>query len=411
MVNIIKKSVKYISIAYHFMQRTIKIKLQTSSALINTIKTGNEIFKEILQVGLSKKTYNKKVLHRLTYKKLRKRYAQFPSALLQTVRDVASEALKATRLEKEINAKNRTSLRLDKRNLRVDLLHRQISISSIEGRLKLKFGSENPECRNPQFEKYADWKPMAGTLVFKDNRLYLNLVVEKEPPPPMFSSSASDFLGIDRGINNILTCSNNQFFNSAHLRKVKGEYQYQRKVLQSKGTSSARRKLARIAGRERRFVSDINHRLSKAIAESDYKVFVLEDLHKMTDKKKGRTFNRKLGNWSFRQFAEFLKYKAEGLGKGILSVNPKYTSQMCSRCGHREKSNRKNSNFKCRRCLFELNADLNAARNIAKLGISEFSRLTVNQPKADHENWPAGVTPDELHQQGGQLQTDQFIGR
>lgn len=392
------------------MQRTIKIKLQTNPALIETIKIGNEIFRDILQVGISKKTYNKKELHGFTYKKLRKKYPQFPSALLQTTRDVASEALKATKLKKEIKAKSRTSLRLDKRNLRVDLLHRQISISSIEGRLTLKFGSENPERRNPQLEKYAGWKPIAGTLVFRDRRLYLNLVVEKESPPTL-SSSTSDFLGIDRGINNILTCSNNQFFNSTHLRKVKGKYQYQRKVLQSKGTPSARIKLKRIAGRERRFVSDINHRLSKVIAESDYKVFVLENLHKMTGKKKGRRFNRKLGNWSFRQFAEFLEYKAEGLGKRVVFVNPKYTSQMCSRCGHREKSNRKNSNFKCRRCLFELNADLNAARNIAKLGISEFSRLTVNQPKAGHENGSAGVTPDELHQHGGQLQADQFIGR
>ncbi len=80
-------------------------------------------------------------------------------------------------------------------------------------------------------------------------------------------------------------------------------------VLQSKGTPSARRKLKKIAGRERRFVSDINHRLSKAIAESDYKVFVLEDLHKMTNRKKGRKFNRKLGNWSFGQFGSFLEYK------------------------------------------------------------------------------------------------------
>ncbi len=76
---------------------------------------------------------------------------------------------------------------------------------------------------NPQFEKYADWNPVAGTLVFRNNRLYLNLVVEKEFSLLRLNpSSPSDFLGIDRGINNISTCSNNQFFNSTHLRKVKG---------------------------------------------------------------------------------------------------------------------------------------------------------------------------------------------
>jgi len=263
----------------------------------------------------------------------------------------------------------------------------------------MPFGEKNP---NPQLEKYAEWKPVAGTLSFKQNQLYLNLVVEKKSPAKV-AVSASDFLGIDRGINNILVCSNNQFLNSAHLRKVKGEYQYLRKVLQRKGTPSARRKLKRLAGRERRFVSDMNHRLSKAITQSDYKVFVLEDLRRMTNTKYGREFNRKLGNWSFRQFAKYLEYKAEALGKSVISVNPKYTSQACSRCGHVEKSNRKNSNFKCRKCLFELHADLNAARNIAKLGISEFGRLHANQPN---------VTPYEKSERfEGQLQADPFIGR
>jgi len=77
--------------------------------------------------------------------------------------------------------------------------------------------------------------------------------------------------------------------------------------------------------------------------------------------------------------------------------------QACSRCEHVEKSNRKNSNFKCRKYLFELHAYLNAARNIAKLGISEFGRLHVNQPN---------VAPYEKSERfEGQLQADQFIGR
>ena len=92
------------------MQRTVRIRLQTNNHLIETITLANEIFRWILKVGYSNKTYNKAVLHKLTYKKLRKKYPQFPSALLQTVRDVASEALKATKLKKEIKEKNRSSL-------------------------------------------------------------------------------------------------------------------------------------------------------------------------------------------------------------------------------------------------------------------------------------------------------------
>ncbi|MBI5222930.1 IS200/IS605 family element transposase accessory protein TnpB [Candidatus Micrarchaeota archaeon] len=384
------------------MQRTIRIKLHTNNFLLQTIDIANEIYREILKIGYSKKTYNKNELHKLTYKKLRKKYPTFPSALLQTVRDVASEALKATKLKKGIKAKKRSFLRLDKRNLRVNLLHGSISISSIAGRLKLKFS------KNPQIEKYLDWSPVAGTLCYRENKLYLNLVVEKDAPT-IQQIQENDVLGIDRGINNIVVCSNNQFFNSNHLKDVKGRYQHLRQVLQSKGTPSARQKLKGLSGREKRFVSDINHRLSKALAESSYKVFALEDLKKMKQNK-GKTFNRKLGNWSFKQFENFLRYKSVALGKTVLCVNPKYTSQTCSNCGHCEKTNRLLSRFKCKKCKFELNADLNAARNIAKLGKTEFDRLVVNQPETRSEGF-IDLTSHELHLQGEQLQADHFNGR
>lgn len=65
----------------------------------------------------------------------------------------------------------------------------------------------------------------------------------------------------------------------------------------------------------------------------------------------------------------------------VIYVKPNYTSQDCSECGFRKKSNRKGNKFKCGRCGFELHSDLNASRNIANNGISNISRLDVNQPK------------------------------
>jgi transposase len=63
------------------------------------------------------------------------------------------------------------------------------------------------------------------------------------------------------------------------------------------------------------------------------------------------------------------------LGKGVLYIDPKYTSQKCSGCGYVDKNNRHGSVFKCRNCGFELNADLNASRNIEVIGKSEYFRL------------------------------------
>jgi transposase len=88
----------------------------------------------------------------------------------------------------------------------------------------------------------------------------------------------------------------------------------------------------------------------------------------------------KLGNWAWRQLQLYIEYKAETFGKTVVYVNPAYTSKTCSRCGQR--GARKGLVFKCKHCGFELNADLNASRNIASLGKFELGRLLVNEPNA-----------------------------
>jgi len=73
-------------------------------------------------------------------------------------------------------------------------------------------------------------------------------------------------------------------------------------------------------------------------------------------------------------------------------VNPKHTSQRCSRCGFVHKWNRHGLGFRCGNCGFSLNADLNGARNIEVLGKSECLRLFVNEPiVASDETLPTGI--------------------
>lgn len=77
---------------------------------------------------------------------------------------------------------------------------------------------------------------------------------------------------------NIVTCSDNSFVNSRHLRAVKGRYQYLKAKLQSLGTRSAKRKLRKLAGRERRFTRDVNHVIAKWLVQKPYDVFAVEEL-------------------------------------------------------------------------------------------------------------------------------------
>jgi putative transposase len=69
-------------------------------------------------------------------------------------------------------------------------------------------------------------------------------------------------------------------------------------------------------------------------------------------------------SWSewFRQ----LLYKAAEAGKRFVAVDPKYTSQICSRCGFKHPDNRKTqAHFECLSCGYQDNADHNAAVNIS----------------------------------------------
>jgi transposase len=74
-----------------------------------------------------------------------------------------------------------------------------------------------------------------------------------------------------------------------------------------------------------------------------------------------------LRNWSYYQMQQYIVYKAELNGIIVRKINPYHTSQICSKCGHWEEGQRDSqSHFKCKACGNELNADVNAARNIAK---------------------------------------------
>ncbi len=176
--------------------------------------------------------------------------------------------------------------------------------------------------------------------------------------------------------------SSNDFFSSKSIKNVRAKYAYLRAKLQSKGTRSAKKLLRNISRKEERFVTWVNHNISKEIAAMPYDVLAIEDLTsiRVQSRAKGVKFTKKLNNWSFYQLEQFLRYKAEAFGKSVITIDPRYTSQKCSKCGHIYKGNRKDNSFHCVKCGFQIHADLNAARNIAILGKSGDSRRTVTSP-------------------------------
>ena len=133
-------------------------------------------------------------------------------------------------------------------------------------------------------------------------------------------------------------------------------------------------------------MTDANRKVAKWICAKPFNCIVLENIrglkqHSKKQKKASKKLRRKFGNWSYYQLEQFIIQRAEKLGKTVLFVNPRYTSQRCSQCGYIAKKNRiSQSEFCCRECFFELNADLNAARNLSDFGKAEIGRASVNSP-------------------------------
>ena len=269
------------------------MKLPYDPSLLETGRQFREACQMVLDYGFSAKTFNKNKLNRATYEDVRKKMPTLPSALVQTARDAASESLKQTDLEKEIRRKSLT-IRYDRRTFRFYPDTHTISLTTVHGRLVF------PIADSPLIEKYRGEYTNAQVFIDTGHRK-LSVMVQVELPDREVERKANGevkVIGIDRGMKNIAVLLNNRFFNSKALKSVKGRYRYKKKRLQHAGTRSAHRKLRELSGRERRFVLDTNHVISKQIVNLPFNVFALECLEsaKMRKKKKGRRFNHKLGS-------------------------------------------------------------------------------------------------------------------
>ena len=162
-----------------------------------------------------------------------------------------------------------------------------------------------------------------------------------------------------------------------------------RSELQKKGTRSAKRRLKAISGREKRFVQDQNHCISKKLANSDedVSVYVLEDLSSMNmlrlRGKSNKTMRKWISNWSYSDLEAKLSYKCQKNGIRVEFVDAHYTSQKCSECKVIDKASRKGNRYVCRHCGSSMHADVNASINIRDNYITrvmQSGQAAVNQP-------------------------------
>ena len=225
--------------------------------------------------------------------------------------------------------------------------------------------------------KYVGLPFDTADLIYRKGSFWLHVVVSV---PEFDFLNSGETIGIDLGLTHPAVTSKRKFLGSRHWKEVDRRYFRSQRVLQSKGTKSAKRHLRKLAGKRMRFRRDCDHVLSKRIVQSAASgaTIVIENLTEIRSRARLRKGEgqRRLHSWSFAQLRSFLTYKAEEAGMKVVAIDPRHSSQTCSRCGYQSRSNRtKQSRFLCKECFYQLNADLNASYNIrdkhlASLGIS-----------------------------------------
>ena len=241
-------------------------------------------------------------------------------------------------------------------------------------------------------------RPVAGeirnaTVTRKAGRWAVSIQTERNVPEP--TPRTSPEIGLDLGVVSLATLSDGTRIHPApelvaamkraeknlawEQRKLSRKF---RKGPKSRNFRKQKRRVARAHERVANMRRDFLHKASTAMSETQAVVYV-EDLkiRNMTRSARGTRetpgrnvrqksgLNRSILSQGWGTFLSLLEYKLERNGGCLIRVDPRNTSRTCSACGHVSAENRPDqSTFRCVACGFEDHADVNAAKNILRVG-------------------------------------------
>ncbi|MGB3949787.1 MAG: transposase [Candidatus Methanoculleus thermohydrogenotrophicum] len=110
-----------------------------------------------------------------------------------------------------------------------------------------------------------------------------------------------------------------------------------------------------------------NYQTSRRMVDQ-YGTIVFEDLN-IKNMQKNHCLAKSIADVAWNLFITITENKAEEAGSRVILVNPRNTSQMCSRCGMIVKKTLSDRVHTCPHCGLMMDRDQNAAINIMRLGL------------------------------------------
>ena len=236
---------------------------------------------------------------------------------------------------------------LDFRFVKIDMENKTsfdiwITLTSLGNRMKIQI----PVKRTKHFNALFQNGVLKDGIRLSENSITFNFMIEKK------ENQNNKVLGIDLGITNLYALSDGKLSvddpHGWNLTKIN-----QRLMRRNKGS---------IGFRKAQSLRDnyIGWSLNQ-INLSELSVLRCE---KLSDLRRGEKPSRFMSHWVYRDILRKLEDKCEENDVQLIHTIPVYTSQRCSLCGWVRKNNRKGKEFKCGQCENQIDADLNASRNI-----------------------------------------------
>jgi IS605 OrfB family transposase len=228
-----------------------------------------------------------------------------------------------------------------------------VHLSSVGDKIILSL----PSRKHKHFNKFYQngWELKKSTQLRKINgKWFLDVFFEKETTAPVSGTA----VGLDCGYKKLLAASDGLIYDNG-LSSV-----YAKITSKRQGSKAFKQALI-----ER---DHLINRSIKLIDTSSIGTIVVEDLKNVKKSTKGKlrkSFVNRLQRWSYAKVLNKLQLVCEESGIRLIRVDPAYTSQTCSRCGECNKLSRQGESFRCVSCGMEMDADINAAKNILQRGV------------------------------------------
>ncbi len=203
------------------------------------------------------------------------------------------------------------------------------------------------------------------------DKYFVSFAVEKEQKQGLIIPEVA--VGVDVGLEKFATFSTGETIpNPRFFRRDAKDLARAQRHLNKEGKGSSERNkwrkvgariYERIANRRKNFA----HQVSRSLVNR-FRIIVFENLS-ISQMLKNHCLAKSIADAAWGQLAIYTRYKAEDAGSLYIEVDPRGTSQRCSKCGATVKKSLAVRVHKCPFCGLEIDRDLNAALNIKAVGL------------------------------------------